>query len=164
MSEFDLDYELEFERELEAEELQQMPPEDLDPEEAASASRSQATQHTMPMLMRPDPLACLSRMVRGWEKVEVENQQNPDFMPPIGCMASDGRKAFTPKPKTQTSAGNVLACVAEMGRGKSTMTRNFNHHWPGRRSSSATLAQHLSTLLAVDSEHVMYAASAARNC
>ena len=82
MSEFDLDYELELERELEAEEPQQMPPEDIDPVEAASASQTHATQPTMPMLMRSGPLERLLRNVRGWKKVEVQNQQNPDFMPP----------------------------------------------------------------------------------
>ena len=103
MSEFDLDCELELERELEAEETQPMPPEDIGPVEVAPASQTQATQPTIPMLIPTNPVESMLRMLRGWKKVEVQNQQNPDFMPPIGCMASDGRTMFTPKRKTQTS-------------------------------------------------------------
>eukprot|EP00966_Prymnesium_polylepis_P059184 1371773-Prymnesium_polylepis.1 len=68
-----------------------------------------------------DPLDSLMRRLRGWNIIAIQNQQNPDYMPPIGCVASDGRTVFAPKPKTPNSTGNVIACVAEMGRGKSTM-------------------------------------------
>jgi hypothetical protein len=164
MSEFDLDYELELERELEAEEPQQMPPEDIDPVEAASASQTHATQPTMPMLMRSGPLERLLRNVRGWEKVEVQNQQNPDFMPPIGCMAVDGRTRFQPKPKTALSAGNVLACVAEMGRGKSTMIREYQRSTITRQAHAlAQQAWHNpSARFLLLTANRMYAASAGR--
>ena len=125
MSEFDLDYELELERELESGELHQMPPEDMEPVEGEPASPPQAAQAAMLSLMSTDLVESLLRKMREWAKVEVQNQQNPCFMPLIGSMAVDGRTCFEPKPRTRRSAGNVLACVAEMGRGKSTMIREY---------------------------------------
>ena len=125
MSEFDLEYELELERELESEELHQMPPEDIEPVEVEPASPPQAAEATMLSLMSIDPVESLLRKMREWDNVEVQNQQNPDFMPPIGSMAVDGRTCFEPKPRTRQSAGNVLACDAGMGRGKSTMIREY---------------------------------------
>ena len=122
MSDFDLDYELEVESELGRERVETMPPDDVEEEPVITR---QITQTSMTPFLLRNPLESLMRRMRGWNGIEVQNQQNPDFMPPIGCQAADGRTVFAPTPKTQTSAGNVLACVAEMGRGKSTMIRSF---------------------------------------
>ena len=117
-----VDYELEVESELERERVETMPPDDVEEEPVITR---QITQTSMTPFLLRNPLESLMRRMRGWNGIEVQNQQNPDFMPPIGCTATDGHTVFAPKPKTPTSPGNVLACVAEMGRGKSTMIRSF---------------------------------------
>ena len=174
MSEFDLDNELESERELEAEKRQQMPhpeelqqmppPEDMVPREAEPPSPPQAAQATMLSHMFTDPMERVLRRVRGFPAVEVQNQQNPDFMPPIGCMAVDGLTRFEPKPKTALSTGNVLACVAEMGRGKSTMIREYQRSTiTGQANALAQQALHNpSARFLLLTANRMYAASAAR--
>ena len=110
------------ESDLEREGVEAMPPDDVEEESIITREDTQTTM--MPFVIR-NPLDSLMRHMRGWNCISIENQLNSDFMPPIGCTATDGHTVFAPKPKTPTSAGNVLACVADMGRGKSTMMRNF---------------------------------------
>ena len=125
MSEMDLEYELEIEAELERERHEPMPPEDTDQDNVEPEGVSQVVQASITPYLPHDPIKGLMQRMRAWNAIEIENRTNSNFMPPIGSIATDGRTGFTPKPKTPTSSGNVLACVAEMGRGKSTMIRNF---------------------------------------
>jgi hypothetical protein len=128
MSEADLADELEIERELEPEQMQQMPPdfmEDSDGAQAQMASAAQLSQADLRRYQLHNPIDGLLRRMRGWKSIEVQNEQSPGRMPLIGCKATDGTTVFAPTPKSLSSRGNVLACAAPMGTGKSTMIRNF---------------------------------------
>ena len=108
-----------------------------------------------------DPVGSMLRRLKEWDTLEVRNEGAPGFMPSIGYTPSGGSVAFAPKPKTTGSAGNVLACVAEMGRGKSTMIRNFQRDTITGQAGS--LVQHNpSARFLLLTANRMYAASAAR--
>ena len=71
---------------------------------------------------------------KGWEYLEVQNPGD-GFTPPIGYTPDGSEAIFAPTSKTAFSAGNVLACVAQMGRGKSTAVRGYQKTiLTGRRS------------------------------